>query len=299
MAGSEMLRLGSLILVLCVMGMMYFRARDPDTWRWLATDQRKEQPAAAPERAVQKAVPVVETVVDGPDDTDDEQRAVFQEYAEALTDKRPLTAEEMFAYWQLFDWTRANSFQELWKRADKDVLFAQLFGAPADYRGQPVALKLHVKRVLRHPPGDHEGDRPTVYEAWGATDDSKTFPYCVLFLDKPPQLPLGDDLTEEARFAGYFLKNLQYRDKLDKSRAAPLLIGRIEWQENPGKKAYEAARNNSPWEFWVAIGGFAAFLILRWYLRPRPAAIVTTTTARSPSEGELSDWLDAAEQGPK
>jgi hypothetical protein len=135
-----------------------------------------------------------------------------------------------------------------------------------------------------------------VFEAWGATDDSKTFPYCLVFPEKPSQMPLGDDLTEEARFAGYFLKNMKYTDKLGKMRRAPLLIGRIQWQENPGRKAYEAARTNAPWEFWVVIGGFAAFVVLKWYLRPKPAA-VATQTATTPSEEELSGWLDAAESG--
>jgi hypothetical protein len=294
-----MLRLGSLILVLCVMGMMYYRAKDPDTWRWLASDDRKEQPATStdsPPSSVE-SVQAAESVIEGPNDTDADQQETFRELAQALTDNESLTAEEMFAYWQLVDWSRATPFDELWKRADKSVLFAQLFGEPADHRGELIAFNLHVKRVLQHRPSPTGEDRPTVFEAWGATDDSKTFPYCLVFADKPPQMPLGDDLTEESRFAGYFLKNMKYVDKLGKTRIAPLLIGRLRWQENPGRKAYEAARTNAPWEFWVVVGGFAAFLILRWYLRPKPTGLVTTT-AGSPSEDELAGWLDAAENGP-
>jgi hypothetical protein len=308
-----MLRVTSLVVLLAVVGFMYFRARDPDTWRFLAkpekpsnvadqnapTEPQDSAPASnvsQPGAAADSTAVLREAILPGPNGTDPEERQAFKDEAAVLTDNQPLAAEEMFAYWRLFEWARRTSFDDLWKRARKDLLFVHLFETPARHRGELVGLKLHVKRVLEHPPIPDAPEGATVFEAWGATDDSKTFPYCVIFPEKPSQLPLGDNIDEEALFAGYFLKTLQYHDKLGKLRAAPLLIGRIRWQENPGQREYEQSRVNSPWTFWVVAGGFGVFLLLRLLLKTRSTRPIPLRT-RSPDESAISDWLDAAEGG--
>jgi hypothetical protein len=287
--GSEMLRIGSLIMVLFVIGMMYFRARDPDTWRWF-TNEKAETVQAASELPAQPS----DEVVTGPNDTDSEQQADFQDTAQAITDKKPLAAEEMFAYWRLVNWARTQTFDELWKRAANSVFFSSLYEHPEEHRGQLVALKLHVKRVLQHPPDATDPDRPTVYEAWGATDESKTFPYCVLFPADRDQIANADNIDEEADFAGYFLKVMEYQDKLGTRRGAPLLIGRLHWRTNAGRVAYAASRESSPWPFLLVAGGAVALFVAHRALRGRKSTdepIVTSTTTPE----ELEDWLIAAE----
>lgn len=303
-SGSEMLRLASLVLLLAVITMLYFRARDPDTWRFLARADRKPREAAsqqdsAPGTEPTKSAPALtptETVVPGPNDTDVDEQGSFREAAEAITDNEDLTREEMFAYWRLFEWARRTSFADLWKRANRNVLFVHLFDSPATHRGELVGLRLHVKRVLEHTDSPDTPEGATVYEAWGATDDSRTFPYCLVFPEKSSQLPLGDNIDEDALFAGYFLKVMKYTDKLGKIRGAPLLIGRLQWQENLSRRALQASREGSPWTFWILAVGFVGFLGLRWYLR-RQAPPVLPASVRSPNEGAVSDWLDAAEAG--
>jgi len=304
---SEMLRFASLVVLLAVITMMYYRARDPDTWRFLAKDDRKEAeedstntvdpPGAGQTGDVRPPLAKPEeAVIPGPNDADQDEREAFRESATAIADNESVTAEEMFAYWRLFEWARRTSFADLWNRANKNVLFVQLFETPAEHRGELVGLKLHVKRVLQHEPSPDTPDGATVYEAWGATDDSRTFPYALVFPEKPSQLPLGDDIDEEALFAGYFLKVMKYTDKLGKSRGAPLLIGRLQWQENPGRRAFEASRRSSPWMFWLAALGFGLFLVLRWYLR-RQSPPVLPASLRAPDEGAVNEWLNAAEAG--
>lgn len=302
-----MMRIGSLLMLLVVMGMMYARARDPDTWRWIAADSsattRPTEPANQDSPALAKPAksdssPALadlnETVVDGPNETDPEEQEAFNEAAQAVSDNQPLLPEEMFAYWRLFDWARASPFADIWSRARKDVLFAQLFDQPQLHRGELVSLNLHVRRVLPHPPDPRETDRPAVYEAWGATDDSRTFPYCVVFPDKPPSLPTGDGIEEEARFAGYFLKVMRYEDKLGKVRGAPLLIGRIQWRETPGRAELARAQSQSPWTFWIVAAGFAAFLILRWALKPKGKPVGLAGVAPT-DEHAVNAWFDEAE----
>jgi hypothetical protein len=152
-SGSEMFRLATLVGLLAVITMMYFRARDPDTWRFLAKDDRKAAPETAAADSTGKAdappsqgegSPPAETVVSGPNDTDEDEQQGFREAAEAITDNEDLTAEEMFGYWRLFEWARRTSFADLWKRANKNVLFVHLFETPAEHRGELVGLKLHV-----------------------------------------------------------------------------------------------------------------------------------------------------------
>ena len=67
---------------------------------------------------------------------------------------------------------------------------------------------------------------PKVCEAWGWTDESRSFPYVVVFPDPPKDLPIGTDIRAEIVFVGYFLKVMTYT-AFDHARGAPLLVGRI------------------------------------------------------------------------
>ena len=57
--------------------------------------------------------------------------------------------------------------------------------------------------------------------------------YDLIVLDYPKGMPLGYDIRENARFAGYFLKLQGYEPANarpgQRPEKAPLLIGRLEW----------------------------------------------------------------------
>ena len=218
-------RLLSMLIVVAVLWMVYERARDPATWRILldAQDTREEK-TASPLRSPPEPKP--ETIVSGPNDLDDEEVAALQETLQLVTDKTPLKPREMHAYWRLMAWGQTESFAALQQRARVDVPFTQFWEQPVKYRGQPVKLRLHVRRVLEYDAPENPGQFAKTYEAWGWTDESRSFPYVVVFPDCPDDLPLGTDVRGEIEFVGYFLKVISY-SAFDTTRGAPLLVGRV------------------------------------------------------------------------
>ncbi len=240
----------SLLFALAVLWALYSSAREPATWQWLAASDAEEnfqtQVAIAP---AQGQVAAEDVVVPGPNDLDPAAMAEFRSREELITDRTELRPREMLAYWQLMGWSRTQSFQELEQRAQPEPAFTQLWDDPALYRAQPIRLRMHVRRVLKFDAKQNPLGLTEVFEAMGWTDESKSFPYTIIFADKPPGLPVGKDVEAEVVFAGYFLKNMAYT-AFDRRRAAPLMIGRVHLT---GRAAGTVGNNLNPWETWVTI----------------------------------------------
>src|SRR5262245_18103730 len=113
MPAGVTMRLGSAIVALLILGMIYSRARDPRTWRWLAPEDGAPPVAAVPAQAGQAGQPATppvapaEVVVSGPTDLDEADSQEVQTQFDAISDKRELAREDMPAYWRLMRWTRA------------------------------------------------------------------------------------------------------------------------------------------------------------------------------------------------
>ncbi|MGL4513619.1 MAG: hypothetical protein ACRCT8_11055 [Lacipirellulaceae bacterium] len=99
-------------------------------------------------------------------------------------------------------------------------------------RGDLVAFDASVRRVVRI-----EVDPPALgvdhyYELEAFTADSQGLPLVFCVRDLPAGFPIGDDVRQPARLAGFFFKHWAYRTRLakedggDAARFAPLLIGR-------------------------------------------------------------------------
>lgn len=218
----EMMRLTSGIVLLGIVGLMYLQTRKSDAWRSIATE---EESSAGP------SAPWQERVVPHAGHTDPAEIEGFKEERQVITDMAPLTKEEMPAYWRLVKWAHAVSGAELRKQARTDLLFTHLFQASEQNRGQLVDVRLHVRRMAQHTAPENSAGVTTVYEAWGPTQDSQTFPYCVVFVDLPPNMKVQTDAFFDARFVGFYLKKLAYKDALGNDRSAPLLIGRVVYDE--------------------------------------------------------------------
>jgi hypothetical protein len=270
------MRMLSMIGMLAVLWMMIERASDPATWIWLANDplaadHQGEAPLAADHQAeakvaahaktdvsskdtpplpAEKKPAWTETIVPGPNDTDPAEVAAAAEEFQALTQRQAIAAEEMPAYWRLMRWSRSASFDELARRARHDVFFTHLWEQPDKYFGKLIELRLHLKRVLPHDAPENSAGVKTVYEAWGWTEDSKSFPYVLVFSELPPNMPIGAEIHEEATFVGYFFKQLPYQ-AYDVHRAAPVLIGRMRWREDPVRAILQHRGNDY---FWPALG---------------------------------------------
>ncbi len=254
------MRLVSMLMAMLVLWMLYHRLKDPTTWRAFADD--KETASAE----LTKPTPVEsETIIPGPNDQNEDEVADVREMFEFVTDRAPLKPREMDVYWRLMDWSRTQSFADLEKRAFDDVAFTKLWELPEKYRGKLVRLRMHVRRVLKFDAPENPSNIPNVCEAWGWTDESRSFPYVVVFPEPPQDLPIGTDVRAEIIFVGYFMKVMTYA-ATDNTRGAPLLVGRVQLVSTP--KAI-APTKTDPWVIVLILFGGAAFAGYAAWMRIR------------------------------
>jgi hypothetical protein len=253
----------SLLMSLALIWMLYSWVRQPATWAWLA--ENNDEPvhvANIPHVEVTPgAIPAgvkeeKENIVPGPNDLDPAQMKEFKAKLELLTDRAPLRIREMGLYWKLMEWSRTEPFKKLESRADATSAFAQLWDQPARYRGKLIRLRMHVRRVLVDTDPENDLGLKKVYNIWGWTEDSKSFPYVVIVPELPPGLRVGPDVRGEVVFVGYFFKIFPY-EAFDVARGAPMLIGRVRAASRP----VAAEPINSP-TTWILVASFVGIAIL-------------------------------------
>ena len=288
----------SLLMGLLVIGMLYQRAKEPQFWSWLTNESRADSAdvdeSAQPKESLptpRTALVTSENITPGPNETDADELAQLRSSLKVVLDRQPLQDVDMSAYWQLMRWSRTRPIAELEKLSRRDVPYSHLWEEPDLYRGQPIRLKLHIRRVLKYEPSKNPQDLKIVYEAWGWTEDSRSFPFCVVFPERPDGLSIGTDVDGDFVFVGYFLKWMSYQ-AYDVKKYAPLLIGRL----RPVTRAVGSAKA-SDWEtsFLMLVGGMLLLSFVGWvaiYGLRRPRTIMAATTALP---DQLPDnWLAGA-----
>ncbi|HEX4143029.1 MAG TPA: hypothetical protein VHY91_05725 [Pirellulales bacterium] len=326
--GGEMAKMMAMIGMLLVVGMMILRARDADTWRFLASDPapapqaQGEEPAEAISTGAEAAAAGADSsaadeaqgpAADGdrsPDDSppvdatppldeDAEERAALTEEFQAITDRSPLAKEDMFAYWRLLRWTESVRLPAMLKRARTDVRYGDLILDPTAYRGDLLKVRLHVAQVLKfQAAADNPLGIETYYQAVGWNDASQAWFYFCIFTDLPPGMPLGDRVTQEGTFVGYFLKTTTYQDGQGKRIQAPVLIGRMVWHPSLPVKPREQ-EGPLTWVLGgVLIVGFLVRMVWRMRLGKKREPLAGVLRGRPSSEEpveSVEDWLDRAE----
>lgn len=260
----------SMLIGLAVLWVLFDTMRQPAHWNWLAADEGEAVslatgPASQAGKANTPQPAYQEIVVPGPNDLDPAVMAEFASREELITDKAELRSREMIAYWDLLGWSRSQSFADLEQRARRDPALTQIWQEPNKHRGRPFRLKLHVRRVLEWDtdPKQNPLGATKVYEAMGWTDESKSLPYTIIFLEKPPQLPVGNEVEADVIFVGYFFKILTYT-AFDSRRGTPLLMGRVRMVTAP---AATPAVGLSPLELGgLFIGGLLAVGLVIWFI---------------------------------
>ncbi len=282
-------RLPSMIMALLILGLIYSRAKDPAMWRWLASDAAAADNSAA---ATPAAPAEPEEIVPGPTDQDPEEAAKAAELFQVIEDRGELGPLEMPAYWMLLRWARAQSFQELNARADSKVAYSQLWEEPEKHRGELIRQRLHVRQIVKWDCPENSAGIKTLYECWGFTDQSSTFPIVVQCLELPAGWTIRDhgSAREEGLFAGYYLKNLKYGAASGKTRVSPLFMGRI---INVGHRGGAGAAATSGGSVWIWLPTIALLFCLggwMWFRFTRTSPMQTRTRAIV-NEAEVEDWL--------
>jgi hypothetical protein len=121
-----------------------------------------------------------------------------------------------------------------------------LFNLANRHRCQLMTLEGTARRILKvqvdDPVGPSRRKQEIVsrfgldhfYQIYLFTKDSRDNPIVFNVREVPPDLPLGDDLSEHVKITGFFYKTWPYRDRSEASddnrHTAPLLIGRrLHW----------------------------------------------------------------------
>ena len=248
----------SLLIGLAVLGLLYDTFRQPVTWNWLAANDDRPVPSSD-DGVSGPAAEVPYTIVPGPNDLDPVALAEFQARVGLITDRAELRAREMVPYWQLMAWSRSQSLPEFEKRAQPEPALTQLWEMPQEYRGKPIRLRMHIRRVLQYKAPENPLGLEECFEAWGWTEESKSHPYVVVFPEKPAGLPVGPAVEADVVFVGYFLKNMAYT-AFDKSRAAPLLVGQLRMAKPPQAAAPLTISAREKWA--LALGGLAVAVVI-------------------------------------
>lgn len=265
----------SMVVALVVLLLLYSRAKDPATWRWLAPEAKSGAGTAGARDTDAASAAVTESIVPGPSDLDREERDEAERQFQAVTDRTPLTGVDMPTYWRFMRWSRSQPLAEMEQRAAPAVKFACYFEEAEDYRGRLIRMRLHVRRVLKYTAPKNTAGVETVYEIWGWTDDSLSHPLVVVTSELPARVKIGPEVRAEAVFAGYFLKTMSY--EADKVRSAPLLIGKIRTIRRAvvaTSAIHGLPRNSMPewgWVWFAAIAGVAA--LLGWWWNRREARV--------------------------
>jgi hypothetical protein len=259
-----------MIGTLCILGAIVFRSYNQSAKKPPAEDSEVEQartddkkPDSASSAKVPAPLKPAEKVIAdaAATDEDSEEQAAAQEEFQALTDGTlGIGKEEMFAYRRVFDWVTRQSFDEMKKRAKKNVSFDGLMRTPDQFRGKLVQIDLNVRQVIRY--DENPLDSKNLYELWGFTADSRAWLYCVITPELPEGVPVGTNVVAQVRVEGYFFKLQGYRPGSAKPKdaplKAPLLIGRVKQFGTPGDRA---ATVDNTWLYYAACG----FLLLSMF----------------------------------
>jgi hypothetical protein len=202
---------------------------------------------------------------------------------ETVKDRAPLEFRDNAAYELLLSRARAKSPEELAAVARRDLVVANLWQNPEQYRGVPIHLLGAAMRVLRYP--SKLSPRGWLYEAWIITRETSWMPYVCVFEEAPEGFPIGHDVNETVVFNGYFLKIMRYQAN-DVVRGAPVLVGRIGWEP----RARTSAGGTNTTLFWslVILGGLFVISLGRWvYQMRRLFAPPGTVPSAAPQTEEI------------
>jgi hypothetical protein len=144
-----------------------------------------------------------------------------------VQDRTPSQSRDNHAIDHLLCVAANDRFQNVPPAARRDVQLANLLSTPAVYRGQYLRVQGVLARLITIdlPENTSPLGFDRFHEAWVFTDRQAQVPHVLFFSEIPPGLEPGDSLRLDVTFDAYFLKVFTYRDRDNRSRPAPLLVG--------------------------------------------------------------------------
>ncbi|QDT69778.1 hypothetical protein MalM25_27190 [Planctomycetes bacterium MalM25] len=191
------------------------------------------------------------------------------------------------------------------ERRRKNYSVIPLFDDGANERGELITLDAIVRRAVRVDASRSdlakENGVDHYYELEAFTEDSQNLPLVFVVRDLPAGFPVGDQVRQPARLAGFFFKQWAYRTRkraddapgVDRRQFAPLLIGR---SPIPLAAPDPASRRPGLTIGLLATLGLAGVAAALWRLGRRDRRYEATTLSRyraSTTNDELDfDRLD-------
>ena len=165
---------------------------------------------------------------------------------------------------------------------------------PQKLRGTPVQLRLRLTRSFWHSPDPNNpaGVSRIFLKAGVTPDESRTNPYCVVFADRPGEMPIGPHISEDVTLLPRLFHSNLVPDEAgdEKHRSAPLLIGRLEW--HPTHSAGKHPSRASSW-LWPGIMGGMLLLVVPFFAWRRYARR-TGSFRRTRSIPDKTNWFLAS-----
>ncbi len=218
---------------------------------------------------------------------------------QALVDKKAILPRETAAFATLLKRARETPAAELSAKARRDIFWTHLAERPERYRGVPVHFEGTARKILTYEVNPAMVPSGRLYEAWIYSDENTSFPYVLSFEDPPKGLEIGHEMHRRVTVDGYFMKLLGYRAG-DTNRFAPMLVGRLGWQQAPAPAAAPMVELRN----WTKRDGFVlvfvllfGYILIRAFFQIRKAIAPgrRTIVARAPDEGlppeAVADWL--------
>lgn len=221
--------------------------------------------AGADEPAVDVAPEVLQPVRDRTYSVRDAERDAYYtvlEHARSVDDQKVRTRAREFRLERIRETARPEAAEALLERPEQFPVFVDLFRNPAAYRGKPVTLRGHVRRLVSYPAGENDVGLDTLYEAWVFTEDSQSNPAVVVCSEIPEGMPQGDQLNERVSVSGYFFKMYGYEAR-DTTRVAPLILAvRLQWHPAVEKAAWRPSAT----EYIILAAAVLGLTIVVWRL---------------------------------
>jgi hypothetical protein len=290
--GNELIRLMTMVVMLGVILLLIVRSGNQETWAWLVNNSNAavNKPDHTDNSAMTVKAEEAEPASGGPTDLDPEEldaiREEFQVVRDGTLDMPPV---ENHVYDRLLQWVGSQTISQMRKRAAKNAVFTQFYQSPEKYRGKLFEMEMNVRRVLKY-----QRNGLDLYEVWGWTNESRSWPYVGVVIDLPKGMPIGPEVYEQVTLVGYFFKMQGYMEAGAKPRSAPLqaplFVGRLIWYRS---QIPQAQRSDWTWGL-VLLGGFLIFLIIRWGLfihGSRRRSFSPPTVQAKPGDNPVEEWL--------